>query len=300
MPRCASAWLPVRFRVPLGPGWSASLRERVGASFGSAAPLTVVVTRGLIKNNFTGPILASCTALTRLVKLYAPLPPCDIPANSGVRTGTLRHRALGGNRFSGSIPSSISALTALTYLYAPTFALPRVHCESASPRPASNRRWAAGTFQEIGSWAKCRRRSSRCASFLSCTNRRRFSALELPTPTRACALAASFRKRAARSRGTTVLARITPTTSACAWPGRCALLWRCQSAPPYSTRIRLRRTGRFVVPLHVQRKHCQQHEPRLHIQPGRRWTHSLSACCIAYIGGHVSCSCTVALKTARH
>jgi hypothetical protein len=245
LPRCASAWV---------------LR--------SARPHpSLCVIRSLIQNNFTGPIPASITALTRLIKLYVPLPSCDLPANSGVRISTLRHRALGGNRFSGSIPSSISALTALTYLYAPTFALPRVHCELASPRPASNRRWAAGTFQEIGSKAVCRRRSSRCASFLSCTSRRRFSALELPT--RACALAASSRKRAARSRGPTVLAKTTqPATSACAWPGRCALLWRCQSAPTYSTRIRLRRTGRFVVPLHVQGQRCQEHQPRLNIQPG--------------------------------
>ena len=41
----------------------------------------------MIQNNFTGPILASITALTRLVKLYAPLPPCDLPADSGVLNG---------------------------------------------------------------------------------------------------------------------------------------------------------------------------------------------------------------------
>jgi hypothetical protein len=41
--------------------------------------------RWLNNNNFTGPIPVSITALTRLVNLYAPLPPCDLPADSGVR-----------------------------------------------------------------------------------------------------------------------------------------------------------------------------------------------------------------------
>ncbi len=76
--------------------------------------------RYLNNNHFTGPILASITALTRLVNLYAPLPPCDLPADSGVRMSTLRHRALGGNRLSGSLPPTISALTALTFMCVPT------------------------------------------------------------------------------------------------------------------------------------------------------------------------------------
>ncbi len=76
--------------------------------------------RWLNNNNFTGPILASITALTRLAYLYAALPPCDLPADSGVRMSTLRHRALGGNRFSGSVPPTFSALTALTLMCVPT------------------------------------------------------------------------------------------------------------------------------------------------------------------------------------
>jgi hypothetical protein len=40
-------------------------------------------------NGFTGPILASITALTRLVALYAPPPPCGLPADSGLWMGTL-------------------------------------------------------------------------------------------------------------------------------------------------------------------------------------------------------------------
>jgi hypothetical protein len=68
---------------------------------------------------FTGPILASITALTKLVTLYAPPTPCDLPAESGVRAGTLWRRALGDNRFSGTVPASITALTKLVTLYAP-------------------------------------------------------------------------------------------------------------------------------------------------------------------------------------
>jgi hypothetical protein len=82
--------------------------------------LSLCVIRALHQNGFTGPILASITALTRLAYLYALLPPCDLPADSGVRMWTLWRRGLGGNRFSGSLPSTISALTALTVLCVPT------------------------------------------------------------------------------------------------------------------------------------------------------------------------------------
>jgi hypothetical protein len=44
---------------------------------------SLCVIRGLLENNFTGPILASITALTRLVKLYAAPPQCGLPADSG-------------------------------------------------------------------------------------------------------------------------------------------------------------------------------------------------------------------------
>jgi hypothetical protein len=98
LPRCASAW---------------------ALCYARPHPSLCVI-RYLNTNNFTGPILASITALTRLAYLYAPLPPCDLPADSGVRMSTLRHRALGGNRFSGSLPSTISAMTALTVMCVPT------------------------------------------------------------------------------------------------------------------------------------------------------------------------------------
>jgi hypothetical protein len=73
-------------------------------------------------NGFTGPILASITALTRLVDLYAPPPPppCGLPADSEVRRSPLWRRYLNNNRFSGSLPSTISVLTALTDMCAPT------------------------------------------------------------------------------------------------------------------------------------------------------------------------------------
>jgi hypothetical protein len=99
LPRCASAWA-----LPLVRPHS-----------------SLCVIRWLDNNNFTGPILASITALTRLVSLYALLPLCDLPADSGVRMSSLRHRALGRNRFSGSMPSTISALTALTTMCVPEF-----------------------------------------------------------------------------------------------------------------------------------------------------------------------------------
>ena len=101
MLRCASAWL------------------RVGGSFG-VQQASLCVIRGLSNNGLTGPILASMSALTRLAELYAAPPPCGLPAESGVQTGTLWRRNLAENRFSGSVPSTISALTALTYLCAPT------------------------------------------------------------------------------------------------------------------------------------------------------------------------------------
>ncbi len=41
------------------------------------------MTRLLSKNGFTGPILASIMALTKLVVLYALPPPCGLPADSG-------------------------------------------------------------------------------------------------------------------------------------------------------------------------------------------------------------------------
>ena len=46
------------------------------------------VIRGLSKNGFTGPgpVLASITALTRLVELYTAPPPCSLPADSGRAT----------------------------------------------------------------------------------------------------------------------------------------------------------------------------------------------------------------------
>ena len=75
--------------------------------------------RWLNNNNFTGPILASITALTRLAYLYAPPPVCGLSADSGVQTGTYWRRAFNENRFSGSVPSTISALSALTGLCAP-------------------------------------------------------------------------------------------------------------------------------------------------------------------------------------
>ncbi len=76
--------------------------------------------RALYKTGFTGPILASITALTRLAFLYALPPPCGLLAESGVRMGTLRRRSLLDNRFSGSVPPTISALTALTAMCVPT------------------------------------------------------------------------------------------------------------------------------------------------------------------------------------
>jgi hypothetical protein len=84
------------------------------------------VIRKLLKNGFTGPILVSIAALSRLAYLCAPPPPpCGLSAASGVRTGMLVwRRHLDDNRFSignsGSVPSTISALTALTYMCAPT------------------------------------------------------------------------------------------------------------------------------------------------------------------------------------
>jgi hypothetical protein len=56
-------------------------------------------------------------------RLAKPSRPCGLPADSRVRTGTLRSRALEKNRFSGSVPPTISALTALTQLCVP-FARP--------------------------------------------------------------------------------------------------------------------------------------------------------------------------------
>ncbi len=123
---------------------------------------------------------------------------------------------------------------------------------------------AAGCCSEIGSRAECRRRSSQCATRLPCAHLRRCLLSSRRRRKRLVTGAASSRKRAARSRGTGVRAKTrTPTTSACAWPDRCALLWRCQSAPPCSTRIKLlhtnqrsrtgvKRTGRFVLPMHVR------------------------------------------------
>ena len=93
----------------------------------------------------------------------------------------------------------------------------------------------------------------------------------------ACVVAASSRKRAARSRGTDVRARTrTPATSACALPGRCALSWRCHSVPPCRTRIKLikllqtnhrshtgvKQTGRFVLPTHVRTQSHRQCQPQ--------------------------------------
>jgi hypothetical protein len=81
----------------------------------------------VLRSGFAGPIPASVTALTRLVSLYAAPPAaCGLPAESGVRIGTLRRRELGENRFSGSVPATISALTALTYLCVLAPAVPRV------------------------------------------------------------------------------------------------------------------------------------------------------------------------------
>jgi hypothetical protein len=101
-------------------------------------------------------------------------------------------------------------------------------------------RCAAGSCMEIGSRAECRRRSSQCASLLSCTHRRRPLLSSRPRRERLVAGAASSRKRAAGSRGTDARAKTRPpATSACALPGRCALLWRCHSVPPCSSRIKL-------------------------------------------------------------
>jgi hypothetical protein len=70
----------------------------------------------LAKNGFTGPILASIMALTKLVVLCAPPPPWRLVADLQV---TLWRRCLNENRFSGSVPPAISALTALMDLCAP-------------------------------------------------------------------------------------------------------------------------------------------------------------------------------------
>ncbi len=81
--------------------------------------------RDFSKNGFTGPIMASITALTRLAYLYAPPLPCGLSTDSGLQMSTSWRRALRENRFSGSVPPTISALTALTRLCALTAALPR-------------------------------------------------------------------------------------------------------------------------------------------------------------------------------
>jgi hypothetical protein len=119
MLRCASAW----WRV--GGLWVAcSVRLH---------PLLCVIRR-LYNNGFTGPILASITALTRLVLLYAAPRPIVLPAESGVRMSTSWCRALGENRFSGSVPPTISALTALTSLCIPTPGGAAVYVAHASLR----------------------------------------------------------------------------------------------------------------------------------------------------------------------
>jgi hypothetical protein len=81
--------------------------------------------RRLSENGFTGPILASITALTGLLNLYAPLSQCGALADR-VCDGALWRRFLYGSRFTGSVPAAISALTALRQLYASKPAFPRV------------------------------------------------------------------------------------------------------------------------------------------------------------------------------
>ena len=100
-------------------------------------------------------------------------------------------------------------------------------------------RCAAGSCLEMGSRADCRRPSSQCESLRSCTHRRRCLLSSRRRRERLVAGAASSPKRAARFRDTDVRAKTTPTTTGCAWPGRCALLWRCHSVPPCSMCTRL-------------------------------------------------------------
>jgi hypothetical protein len=82
------------------------------------------VNRRLSESGFTGPILASITALPGLVDLYAPPSPCGAPADRACN-GALWRRMLYGSRFTGSVPAAISALTALRQLYASKPAFPR-------------------------------------------------------------------------------------------------------------------------------------------------------------------------------
>ncbi len=63
---------------------SASAILHVSGWFGEASCACVL--RYLSKNGFNGPILASITALTRLVTLYGPPPPCVAAAELAVRT----------------------------------------------------------------------------------------------------------------------------------------------------------------------------------------------------------------------
>jgi hypothetical protein len=137
-------------------------------------------------------------------------------------TGTLRRRDLYGNRFSGSVPPTISALSAVTYLCAPTAALPRGSDErlgKLSQEPLRCRDLVGNRLEGRVPPSLLEMRIPRLlyvppSVFCSRALRRRAGV---------CAFAASFRKRAARSRGTAARAKTrTPTTSACAWPGRCA------------------------------------------------------------------------------
>jgi hypothetical protein len=74
----------------------ASLRERVGGSSSARPHASLCAIRSLGKNGFTGPILASITALTRLVDLCAAPPPVRSPgrlahaerARCGIGTST--------------------------------------------------------------------------------------------------------------------------------------------------------------------------------------------------------------------
>jgi hypothetical protein len=111
---------------------------------------------------------------------------CGLSAASALRTGTLRHRALGENRFSGSMPPTISALIALTWLCAP-FARPGSPPTRRMRRSASAAvaRWwfgpcgrmpccaQSGTWTRTASQAQSSRASRRSPGCSCCAPRRR-------------------------------------------------------------------------------------------------------------------------------
>jgi hypothetical protein len=93
VPSTISALTAITYLYAANPGRApadaahASQRERVVAherlcSIRPHASLCVI--RFVSHNSFTGPIPASIMALTKLVSLYAPPPPCGLPTDSGV------------------------------------------------------------------------------------------------------------------------------------------------------------------------------------------------------------------------